>query len=189
MLVSKTKITHENLSEYQLEQIKKKRQEKQKIKRNIDKVLYKSSHKLIPNLGSDKNCYLNFRMHKMFLKAGYDIKIKKVLQFKQDNVFKKYVENLYEMKKQYSLENKKGMSFLVKIVLNSLYGSMLVNKERFRNYKVITNEKQAEKYTKSNNIHRFIEVNENFNMIELNKVKIIYDSPILIGSQISMNSK
>ena len=34
----------------------------------------------------------------MFLKAGYDIKIKKILQFKQDNVFKKYVENLYEMK-------------------------------------------------------------------------------------------
>ena len=38
MLVSKCKITHENLSDYQLEQIKKKRQEKQKIKRNIDKV-------------------------------------------------------------------------------------------------------------------------------------------------------
>ena len=93
------------------------------------------------------------------------------------------------MKKQYSLENKKGMSFLVKIMLNSLYGSMLVNKERFRNFKVITNEKQAEKYTKSNNIHRFIELNENFNIIELNKVKIIYDSPILIGSQILMNSK
>ena len=75
MLVSKCKVTHENLSDYQLEKIKKKRQEKQKIKRNIDKVLYKSSDKLIPNLGSDKNCYLNFRMYKMFLKAVYDIKI------------------------------------------------------------------------------------------------------------------
>ena len=124
-------------------------------------------------MGSDKNCYFNFRMYKMFLKAGYDIKIKKVLQFKQDNVFKKYVENLYEMKKQYSLKNKKGMSFLVKIMLNSLYGSMLVNKERFRNFKVITNEKQAEKYNKSNNIHRFIEVNENFNIIEL---KVLFNN-------------
>ena len=33
------------------------------------------------------------------------------------------------MKKQYSLENKKGMTFLVKIMLNALYGSMLVNKD------------------------------------------------------------
>ena len=125
----------------------------------------------------------------MFLKAGYDIKIKKVLQFKQDNVFKKYVEDLYEMKKQYSLENKKGMTFLVKIMLNALYGSMLANKEIFRNSKIITNEKQAQKYIKVNNIHSFIEINKNLNIIELKKVKVIYDSPILIGSQILMNSK
>ena len=152
MLVSKTKITHENLSEYQLDQIKN--------KRKSNNILYKSSDKLIPNLGSDKNCYLNFRMYQMFLKAGYEIKIKKVLQFKQDDVFKKYVEDLYEMKKRYSLEDKKGMTFLVKIMLNALYGSFLVNKERFRNLKIITNEKQAEKYIKLNNIHSVMIFNQ-----------------------------
>ena len=140
MLISKTKISHKNLSEYQLKQIKN--------KRKSNNILYKSSDKLIPNLGSDENCYMNFRMYQIFLKAGYDIKIKKVLQFKQDDVFKRYVEDLYEMKKQYSLENKKVMTFIVKIMLNALYGSMLVNKERFRNLKIITNEKQAEKYIK-----------------------------------------
>ena len=93
------------------------------------------------------------------------------------------------MKKQYSLENKKAMTFIAKIMLNSLYGSMLVNKERCRNLKIITNEKQAEKYIKMNNIHSFIEINKNLNIIELKKVKVIYDSPILIGSQILMNSK
>ena len=74
-------------------------------------------------------------------------------------------------------------------MLNALYGSMLVNKERFRNLKIITNEKQAEKYIKMNNIHSFIVINKNLNIIELKKVKVIYDSPILIGSQILMNSK
>ena len=128
-------------------------------------------------------------MYQMFLKARYDIKIKKVLQFKQDDVFKRYVEDLYEMKKQYSLENKKAITFIVKIMLNALYGNMLVNKERFRNLKIITNEKQAEKYIKMNNIHSFIEINKNLNIIELKKVKVVYDSPILIGSQILMNSK
>ena len=58
MLVSKTKITHENLSEYQLKQIKN--------KRKSNNILYKSSDKLIPNLGSDKNCYINFRISNVF---------------------------------------------------------------------------------------------------------------------------
>ena len=40
-----------------------------------------------------------------------------------------------------------------------------------------------------NNIHSFIEINKNLNIIELKKVKVIYDSPILVGSQILMNSK
>ena len=43
----------------------------------------------------------------MFLKAGYDIEVKKILEFFQDNVFKNYVEHLYEIKKEYSLQNKK----------------------------------------------------------------------------------
>ena len=69
MLVSKCKITDKNLSEYQLYQIKEKRKN--------DNTNYNSSLEIIANLGSDKNCYLNCRMYKMMLNAGYDIKIKK----------------------------------------------------------------------------------------------------------------
>ena len=67
MLVSKSKITDKDLSEYQLDQIRE--------KRKIDNTNYNSSLKIISNLGSDKNCYLNCRMYKMMLDAGYDIKI------------------------------------------------------------------------------------------------------------------
>ena len=53
MLVSKCKITDKKLSEYQLEQIK--------IKRNIKNSNYKSqSEKLVSNIGNDSNTYLNF---------------------------------------------------------------------------------------------------------------------------------
>ena len=65
------------------------------------------------------------------LDAGYDIKILKILQFRQDDIFKKCIEDLYEMKKQYSLEDKKGMSFMIKFMLKSLYLVMLTNKEKF----------------------------------------------------------
>ena len=70
MLVSKCKITDKDLSEYQLNQIKN--------KRNNKNSNYKSqSEKLISNIGNDSNCYLNFEMYQMFKKVGYDIEIKK----------------------------------------------------------------------------------------------------------------
>ena len=59
MLVSKCKITDENLSEYQLNQIKN--------KRNNENSNYKSqSEKLISNIGNDSNTYLNFEMYQTF---------------------------------------------------------------------------------------------------------------------------
>ena len=129
MLASKSKITDKDLSEYQLNQIKEKRKN--------DYTNYNSSLKIIPNLGSDKNCYLNCRMYKMMLNAGYDIKIKKILQCRQDDTFKKYIEDLHEIEKQYSLKIKKGMSFMIKIMLNSVYGVMLSNKEKFRDIRIV----------------------------------------------------
>ena len=181
MLVSKSKITDKDLSNYQLNQIKE--------KINNDITNYNSSLKIIPNLESDKNCYLNVRMYKMMLDAGYDIKIKKILQFRQDNIFKRYIEELYELKKEYSLQKKKGMTFMIKIMLNSLYGVTLTNKEKFRDIRLCNNQKQALKYSKMNDIHSFNDINENLIIVELSKVKVTYDTCMLVGTQILMNSK
>ena len=117
------------------------------------------------------------------LNAGYDNKIKKILQFRQDDIFKKYIEDLYEMKKQYSFEDEKGMTLMMKIILNSLYGVMLTNKKKFRDIRTCTNKKQALK------MHSFKDIHENLIIVELSKVKVIYDTCMLVGSQILMNSK
>ena len=131
MLVSKCKISDKNLSEYQLNQIKN--------KRNNENSNYKSqSEKLISNLGNDENTYLNFEMYQMFKEAGYDIEIKKILEFKHKTIFKNYIEYLYSKKKQYSLENKKSMELCFKIMMNSFYGSMLTDKTRFKDIKICT---------------------------------------------------
>ena len=88
MLVSKSKITDKNLSNYQLDQIR------EKIKN--DNTNYNSSLKIIPNLGSDKNCYLNCRMYKMMLDVGYNIKFKKYYNFNKmiylENTLKIYMK-------------------------------------------------------------------------------------------------
>ena len=232
MLVSKYKITDKNLSEYQLNQIKN--------KRNNENSNYKSqSEKLITNLGNDENTYLNFEMYQMFIKAGYDIEIKKILEFKHKAIFKNYIEYLYSKKKQYSLENKKSMELCFKIMMNSFYGSTLTDKTRFKhkaifkNYieylyskkkqyslenkksmelcfkimmnsfygstltdktrfkdiKICTTKEQALKLTKKPNFNSFNIINENLVIIEMSKNKCVFDSPILIGSQVLFNSK
>ena len=174
MLVSKCKITDKNLSEYQLNQIKN----------------YKSqSEKLITNLGNDSNTYLNFEMHQLFKQAGYNIEIKKILEFKQKPIFKNYIEYLYSKKKQYALQNKKSMELCFKIMMNSFYGSTLTDKTKFKDIKICTTKEQALKLTKKPNFNSFNIINENLVIIEMSKNKCVFDSPILIGSQILFNSK
>ena len=128
MLVSRCKITDKNLSEYQIKQIKQKREndyllKHKKVKNiNIKDIKYKSqSEKLISNLGNDSNCYLNFEMYQMMKNAGYDITIKKILEFKHEAIFKNYIEFLYAKKKQYSLEKKKSFELIYKILMNSVF--------------------------------------------------------------------
>ena len=181
-LVSKCKITDKNLSEYQLNQIKEKRQ-------NNNTNYNSQSDKLITNLGNDSNCYLNFEMYQMMKKAGYDIDIKKILEFEHKSIFKNYIEYLYSKKKEYSLQNIKSMELCFKILMNSFYGSTLTDKTRFRYIRICTTKRQALKFTKLPNFHSNKIINENLIIIELSKNKCIFDSPILIGSEVLFNSK
>ena len=116
MLYSKIKITDKNLSEYQLDQIREKRK-----KKKDNKIEYKTqTEKLISHLGNDENNYMSFEMYQMMKDAGYDIKIKAILEYKHEAVFKGYIESLYGKKRKYGLEGKNWIKFCIKILLNSL---------------------------------------------------------------------
>ena len=107
ILVSKCLITDKHLSEYQLNCIKEKRESNNSNYNSVSK-------KLISNLGNDSNVYLNFELYTMMKTAGYDIKIKKILEFNQKSIFKEYIEFLYSKKKEYSLKKNKSMEFCKK---------------------------------------------------------------------------
>ena len=196
MLVSRCKITDKNLSKYQLNQIKEKRENdyflkhKKHKKINIEDIKYNSqSEKLIMNIGNDSNCYLNFEMYQMFKEAGYEITIKKILEFKHESIFKNYIEFLYAKKKQYSLEKKKSFELIYKILMNSFYGSTLTDKTRFRDIRICTSKRQALKLTKLPTYVSMNPINENLLIVELSKKKCVFDSPIMIGSEVLFNSK
>ena len=173
-LISKTSIYYDNLSDYQ----------KINLKEN-----YKSSGKLINHLGSDENNYLSFEMYKLLLELGYEIEIKKILEYYHSDFMKKYIDFLYDKKTEYKKIGDKSMMMTYKILMNSLYGSMLTRVENFRDFKIVTNSKQADFYTKRSNFNSRVIINEDLTIVEMNKIKCVYNSPILIGSIILQNSK
>ena len=85
-LISKIFIKYNDLSEFQ----------RKNLKEN-----YKSSEKLITNLGYDENCYISFEMYEMMISLGYEINVKKILEYKHSNFMKPYIDFLSEKKSYY----------------------------------------------------------------------------------------
>ena len=81
------------------------------------------------------------------------------------------------------------MKLIFKIMMNSFYGSTLTDKTKFKDIKICTTKKQAFKFTKKPNFNAFNIINENLVIIETTKNKCVFDSPILIGSEVLFNSK
>ena len=109
---------------------------------------------------------------KCLKKLDMILKLKKILEFKHEAIFRNHIEYLYSKKKQYSLENRKSMELCFKIMMNSFYGSMLTDKTRFKDIKICTTKSQATKLTKKPNFNSFNITNENLVIIEMAKMNV-----------------
>ena len=173
-LISKAKISYDQLSDFQRKNLKEK---------------YKSSKKLISHLGYDKNTYVSFEMYEMMKSLGYKINIKKILEYKHDNFMKPYIDFLFEKKSFYKSIGDVGMSNIFKILANSLFGVTMTRCERFKNFKIVTNEQQVDKQVKKPNFNSRNIINDNLAILEMEKTSVVYSYPIVIGSIILQNSK
>ena len=66
------------------------------------------------------------------------------------------------------------MMMTYRILMNSLYGSMLTKVENFRDFKIIKNSKQTDFYTKRPNFNSRVIINEDLTIDEMDKVKTVY---------------
>ena len=73
------------------------------------------------------------------------------------------------------------MSNTFKILANSLFGVMMTRVERFKDFRIITNELQADKQTIKPNFISRNNINENLSILEMEKLSVVYSYPILIG--------
>ena len=172
-LISKTKISYDQLSDFQ----------RKNLKEN-----YKSSEKLISHLGYDKNSYISFEMYEMMESLGYKINIKRVLEYKHDNFMKPYIDFLFEKKSYHKSIGDIGMSNTFKILMNSLFGVTMTRCEKFKNFKIVTKENQVDKNVKKPNFNCRNIIYDNLAILEMEKLSVVYSHPILIASIILQNS-
>ena len=138
-------------------------------------------------MGYNKN--ISFEMYEMMKSLGYRIHIKKISEYKHDNFMKLYINFLFEKRLYYKSIGDIGMSNAFKILANSLFGVTMTRVEKFKSFKIVTTEDQADKQTKKPNFSCRNIVNENLSMLEMEKLSVVYSYPILIGSIILQNSK
>ena len=81
------------------------------------------------------------------------------------------------------------MSNTFKILANSLFGVMMTRCEKFKDFKIVTKESQADKQIKKPNFSCRNIMNKNLTISEMEKTSVTYSYPILIGSIILQNSK
>ena len=81
------------------------------------------------------------------------------------------------------------MSNAFKVLMNSLFGVTMTRIEKFKDFKIVTTEKQADIFTSKSNFSTRNIVNNNLSILEMQKTSITYTYPILIGSIILQNSK
>ena len=173
-LISKSKISYNQLSEFQRKNLKES---------------YISSEKLISHLGYDKNSYISFEMYEMMKSLGYKINIKKILEYKHSDFMKPYIDFCFKKKSYYKSIGDKNMSLTFKILMNSLFGVMMTRVQNFKDFKIVTLEEQVVKQTSKPNFIKRNIINEDLSILEMGKLSIIYSYPILIGSIILQNSK
>ena len=156
-LISKSKISYNQLSEFQ----------RKNLKEN-----YISSEKLISHLGYDKNSYISFEMYEMMKSLGYKINIKKILEYKHSNFMKPYIDFCFEKKSHYkSIGDKNKLTF--KILMNSLFGVMMTRVQNFKDFKIVTLEEQVVKQTSKPNFITKNIINEDLSILEMGKLSII----------------
>ena len=128
-------------------------------------------------------------MYEMMKSLGYKINIKKILEYKHDNFMKPYIDFLFEKKSYYKSIGDIPMSNTFKILANSLFGVTMTRYEKFKNFKIVTNEQQVNKQVKKPNFNSKNIINQNLAILEMEKTSVTYSYPILIGSIILQNSK
>ena len=144
-------------------------------------------NKLIPNLRNKERYIVHYRDLKLYLSLGLKLtKFRRVVEFKQSDWLKTFVDFNTEKRKNASNEFEKNF---FKLMINSVYGKTMENLRKRINIKLVNN---AKDYLKC--VRRTTFVSQKIfsrNLIAVHKIKpvLILNKPIYVGFSILELSK
>ena len=95
--------------------------------------------KLIPTFGDKTNCVLHYRNLQLYLSFGMKLtKIHRVLEFKQSDWMKKYID--FNTEKRTNAANSFEKDFF-KLMINSVYGKTMEYLRKRINVRIVNNVK------------------------------------------------
>ena len=135
--------------------------------------------KLIPNLGNKTKYVLHYKNLQFYLSLAMKLtKIHRVLQFKQRDWMKKYID--FNTKKRMCATNDFEKDFF-KLMINSVYGKTMVNLRKRINVRFVNNKKDFLKYTSRPTYVNHKLFDKNFAAIYEVKPVLILNKPIYVG--------
>ena len=143
--------------------------------------------KLLMTLEPKYNYVTHWRTLQMYLELGVIVtKVHRAVKFKQAPIFKKYVSENTEMRKQST--NKFDKNFY-KLKNNSLYGKTVENLKKRINLRLCNTKKKMVTYASKPTFKRSIKIAEDLIATELNKELVCLDRPSYIGQVVLDLSK
>ena len=143
--------------------------------------------KLIPNLGNKNKYVVHYRNLQLYLSLGIKLrKIYRVLQFKQSDWMKKYID--FNTKKRMSASNGFEKDFF-KLMVNSVYGKTMENLRKRANVRFVNNKKDFLKYTSRPTYVNHKLFNKSFAATHKVKPVLILHKPIYVGFTVLHLSK
>ena len=135
--------------------------------------------KLIPNLGNKTNYVLHYRNLQLYLSLGMKLtKIHRVLEFRQSDWMKKYID--FNIEKRMNVANDFEKYFF-KLTINSVYGKTMENLRKRINLRLVNNKKDFLKYTSRPTYITHKSFGKDYAAIHEIKPVLILNKPIYVG--------
>ena len=151
-------------------------------RRKINKV-----EKLVATIDDKEKYVVHIATLKQALNHGLKLKkVHRVIEFRQEEWLKKYIDKNTELRKDANTEFEKDF---FKLMNNSVFGKTMENVRNHRDIKLVTNDAQRRKYVSESNYHTSKHFFNNLIAIEMRKTKVVMNKPVHLGQAILDISK
>ena len=134
-----------------------------------------------------ENYVIHIRALKQALNNGLILKkVHSVIKFNQEAWLKPYTDKNTKLRK----EAKNGFQkYLFKLMNNSVFGKTMENVRNYRDIKIVTTNKQRNKFASESNYHLTKRISKDLLIMEMKKVEVKMNKPVYLGQAILDISK